>query len=820
MITFYLFLLSFFLEATTVLKRENVFFLYLLLPGLYFLEAQLSQKKILFPKKISFIYSLFIVILLISFCFSIDKINSFDHLLYYFSAYFVFIFALNEKEKILPQFKAALITFGFFSSLISLLPKNLFPPTAYQLVFPFYGNHNHLGDFLGIVILWLIYDFLTKRQAINLYLTLFFLPFFLFAHSRSAYLDLFLVGGSMVISFKIRKKPVFEFAGFIFILVLIFFIFSQKQTFQASFLKPFLPAAERYLKTQPRDLWSGRAEYFSQAIRGFLEKPLFGWGIGNFTYPSNKYVTDNLQQVSSALNLPLTILTEVGIFGFLAFLGFVLNIYLNRDPKEKIIFYLFLYLGLNFLTNYTYSLYGVYLFWFFLAGLLYKKKDREEFFFYPLFSLVVLFLLFLRLTAEILNLTGNFYWSLKLFPFTHKGYQGLISQEFFQGEKNSAENLAEKYYRFSSASFSTLDFLADFNQVEGNLKQALIYRLELLKNYHYPPLAALKKTYLLKKDVEGKKQADQYFMSFFDRLEENFWRSSIFKDEVWRFCGQENIVGCRFYYFYEPDPKSHEKILKQVPYQENYTINKDTLNDRFNYSIEKPKDVFRVVILGDSLTFGLLVKTKDNWTEKLEDLLNKRLIDANIKKIEVINLAVHGYDIPYEVERFRKRGIKYQPDLVIWSLSSGNFYQFNEVMLGKTRLYKEEMKKSGELNTAIKKEDYYPSWEKSYKETLSELGGEKILDQIKKYLNEFNHYYRGPLLIITSPDISNKETSLLSKTVNRPAGLFLRQVKELSDSNFYFPKTGQLNKEGHQLLAERVFSYLIDNRLVLCRRCR
>lgn len=103
-----------------------------------------------------------------------------------------------------------------------------------------------------------------------------------------------------------------------------------------------------------------------------------------------------------------------------------------------------------------------------------------------------------------------------------------------------------------------------------------------------------------------------------------------------------------------------------------YTINGDTLNERYDYTIQKPSNTFRIVTLGDSFTFGMYVNTYQNWPEQLEDMVN-RLDLGEPKRNEVINLGVPGYDIEFEVARFMDRGEKYSPDLLIWHLISNDF---------------------------------------------------------------------------------------------------------------------------------------------------
>ena len=131
------------------------------------------------------------------------------------------------------------------------------------------------------------------------------------------------------------------------------------------------------------------------------------------------------------------------------------------------------------------------------------------------------------------------------------------------------------------------------------------------------------------------------------------------------------------HYFYELIPNVELKSQHPFLPPGNYlTIvhNSDSLNERFEYSVEKPAGTYRIIALGDSFTFGALVDTKDNYPEQLEDLLNNELRCKNIGHFEVINLGVYGYDLWYSAERFLKRGEKYNPDLVLWFVKLGDFF--------------------------------------------------------------------------------------------------------------------------------------------------
>jgi O-antigen ligase len=59
-----------------------------------------------------------------------------------------------------------------------------------QLVFPANGQHNHLGDLLGLTLLISFYRFSKGKEKKYLLAIAFFLAFFIMVFSRSAWLDL------------------------------------------------------------------------------------------------------------------------------------------------------------------------------------------------------------------------------------------------------------------------------------------------------------------------------------------------------------------------------------------------------------------------------------------------------------------------------------------------------------------------------------------------------------------------------------------------------------------------------------------------------
>jgi lysophospholipase L1-like esterase len=86
-----------------------------------------------------------------------------------------------------------------------------------------------------------------------------------------------------------------------------------------------------------------------------------------------------------------------------------------------------------------------------------------------------------------------------------------------------------------------------------------------------------------------------------------------------------------------------------------YKINSKGLRDR-EYAYEKPRNRYRIICPGDSITFGWGVEADQCFTEQLE----KRL-----PGVDVINMGVQGYGIDQMFLQLREEGMKYRPDLVL-----------------------------------------------------------------------------------------------------------------------------------------------------------
>lgn len=252
-----------------------------------------------------------------------------------------------------------------------------------------------------------------------------------------------------------------------------------------------------------------------------------------------------------------------------------------------------------------------------------------------------------------------------------------------------------------------------------------------------------------------------------------------------------------------------------------YTINADSLNERFDYVKPKPEGVFRIVVLGDSITFGLYVNTRDNWTELLENRLSQykknALVCNKIKKIEVINLGVPGYDNRYVVERFRRRGWGYQPDLVVWMVV--DMVRVSEELAPLYGKYTEEIKNSQNAVNQDKIKLNREIWDKVENSIIEKHGIEQIYKMQEDAIKSLDKFYNGKLILFATPSMPDVLRSRLKKVMGeRKKGYYVDKITNFyKDSEAYFYDDGHPNKKGHEIIAQDLYDYLTNSDLIPCK---
>jgi lysophospholipase L1-like esterase len=150
------------------------------------------------------------------------------------------------------------------------------------------------------------------------------------------------------------------------------------------------------------------------------------------------------------------------------------------------------------------------------------------------------------------------------------------------------------------------------------------------------------------------------------------------------------------------------------------------------YSLRPPPGVFRICIVGDSVTMGVLVEEGDAYPARLEAALNARL---GPYRYEVLNVGMAGANIQQVVHRLETIGLRYDPDLIIygWTINdiTGPGYEtFQKPERHASKLLQRYDRFRDSPSYVLRV--LWPSWV-----SLSEL----IAPDPKSYLAEIRHNY-------------------------------------------------------------------------------
>jgi len=137
-------------------------------------------------------------------------------------------------------------------------------------------------------------------------------------------------------------------------------------------------------------------------------------------------------------------------------------------------------------------------------------------------------------------------------------------------------------------------------------------------------------------------------------------------------------VGLRFYfgsfgteqqrgmYLYTSEEIWRDSQASRLPFL-NYGLvgtmaNSLGYNDPDEVGIPKPAETYRIVALGGSTTYGLLVEPEQAYPARLEQLLRD---EYGYPMVEVINAGVIGYDTWNSVVNLAFRALEVEPDMIL-----------------------------------------------------------------------------------------------------------------------------------------------------------
>jgi len=313
--------------------------------------------------------------------------------------------------------------------------------------------------------------------------------------------------------------------------------------------------------------------------------------------------------------------------------------------------------------------------------------------------------------------------------------------------------------------------------------------------------------------------------------------------------------------FVEYDPllgwrnKANTQGMLRIPeYVSNVKINSKGIRDE-EHEYAKGSGIFRILVFGDSMTWGFGVEAEERYTDVLENMLNNNF--------EVINMGTCGYGTDQEYLLLNEDGIKYNPDLVIFDFdiytdacdvfntvryryySKSKFEIVNDELIltnvpvpRSPKLYLKINRVFSGLRSYVFIRDKILSikfMKNKLAETLqyrnhskcddSVLESEEVMHLVTKILSEVNSLVKsnnGELVVIIIPNKEQvfAEGSTFKNDFLKEFGLeenikiidllpgFKESVNEEGD--LYYKQDLHLNKNGHKFAAELIYKELFQ----------
>ena len=131
--------------------------------------------------------------------------------------------------------------------------------------------------------------------------------------------------------------------------------------------------------------------------------------------------------------------------------------------------------------------------------------------------------------------------------------------------------------------------------------------------------------------------------------------------------------------------------------------------------------VFRILVLGDSVTVGAIVGLDDLYTRRAEDLLRRKGYSA-----EVISIALGGWGTDQELEALRLEGLSYAPDLVVVEFTQNDPWDNVAPMEGGLKPFRYELDSGGAL---VRRSN--PWFARKHEEELKQLAWRRFRDRFE-----------------------------------------------------------------------------------------
>lgn len=264
-------------------------------------------------------------------------------------------------------------------------------------------------------------------------------------------------------------------------------------------------------------------------------------------------------------------------------------------------------------------------------------------------------------------------------------------------------------------------------------------------------------------------------------------------------------------YFIELIPNKTSVFKRAV-----VTTNSFGMRDK-EYSIEKPKNTLRIVLLGTSFEMGSGVESDQMFEKIVEERLNSEFLSDTTKKIEILNFSVGGYHLIQCVKQTKEKIFKFNPDIVLYFAHS---QENKRVVDRSTRFFiDDDIDLEYDFLKKIRKEIGYKkgmSRNEAQKKLLS-YGEDVVKWGYNEIAKECIKHGAKPIWIFlpTLEGIFNEDHDNIQriKTIAKNAGFETISLEKVfkdyeKEKLWVAPWDMHPNKQGHQLIADMLYTEL------------
>jgi len=284
--------------------------------------------------------------------------------------------------------------------------------------------------------------------------------------------------------------------------------------------------------------------------------------------------------------------------------------------------------------------------------------------------------------------------------------------------------------------------------------------------------------------------------------------------EMWKYARQSKRVSTDPGIGHEHRPNTDAHLMGV-----DVSINATGQRDR-DFARPKPDGTVRIMMLGDSLTFGWGIAIEHTVAKRLESLLNGGNADV---RYEVVNAGVGNYNAAMSSTWMRTRGMEFEPDFVIFN------YSFNDAEItprreggGLAEWSYAYVYFSGRFGEVARRMFGGQDWHTYYSGLYDDdaVGWRRAQDQLH-LLAQFCKQRDIPLVLVNYPELHRLDPYPLVEVSNKIGALsraldlpYLDLIDSLRTENpealWITPGDPHPNPHAAELIAKAIFGFLRD----------